>query len=219
MWIVLFKKEIYLLGRAKNGLLSILSLSLSALFLFYFGFEDRNSLDLLQISAARWIILFLMIHILVGQSVWEERESEAYRIVHSYLPKYLPFLIKSFSLFLVLMFLLILFNITLALFFVKYKLEWSLFLHGISYISPSLLALVFIGIILSYLSQSTRLKEMLLPVLQTPLSIPIFLFGLEGEKKAILQNTFQYKIFFILILFCLLYGALGALILELNIEE
>ncbi|MCX7999345.1 MAG: ABC transporter permease, partial [Leptospiraceae bacterium] len=79
MWLALLKKEIYLLGRAKNGLLSILSLCLSALFLFYFGFEDRNSLDVLQITATKWVILFLIIHTLVGQSIWEERESDAYR--------------------------------------------------------------------------------------------------------------------------------------------
>lgn len=219
MWIALIKKEIYLLGRAKNGLLSILSLSLSALFLSYFGFEDRNALDVLQIASVKWLILFLVVHVLVGQSVWEERESDAYRIVHAYLPKYLPYYVKSFFLFLVLFLVLIFLNIVFAIFFANYKLELNLFLHGLIYIAPSLLALVFIGIVLSYLSQSTRLKEMLLPILQTPTSIPIFLFGLEGEKKAILHNAFQDKIFFILLLFCLLYGALGALVMEIGMEE
>jgi heme exporter protein B len=219
MWIALLKKEINLLGRAKNGLLSILSLSLSMLFLFYFGLEGRGSLDTTHISGLKWAILFLLSYILIGQSVWEERESEAFRINHAHLPRFSPYLIKSLFLYFLLLGVMFFLNLLLALFFEKYGLERKFWEHGTFYLSPALLSLSFLGVTLSYLSQSTRLKEMLLPVLQTPMTVPVFLFGLDAERNAFLQDSFQSKSFWILCLFAILYGALGALVMEMELDE
>ncbi len=219
MWKALIKKEILLLGRAKNAVLSVLSLGLSMLFLFYFGLEGTENLSLSHILGLKWGILFLISYILVGQSVWEERESEAFRINHAHLPRFSLFLIKSIFLFFVLVLVLGFLQVLLVVFFEKYKLEKNFFLHGSIYLSLGLLSLSFLGVNLSYLSQSTRLKEMLLPVLLTPLTIPIFLFGLDAEKNAFFTNSFQEKSFLILCLFNILYGSLGALIMELELDE
>jgi heme exporter protein B len=60
---------------------------------------------------------------------------------------------------------------------------------------------------------------MLLPVLQTPMTVPVFLFGLDAERNAFLQNAFQEKSFLILCFFTILYGSLGALVMELELDE
>lgn len=219
MWKALLKKELSLLGRAKNGFLSVLSLSVSMLFLFYFGLEGTGSLSLAHISGLKWALLFLLSYVLIGQSVWEERESEAFRINHAHLPKYSSYFIKSIFLFFVLVGVLGFLKLLLAVFFEKYGLKSEYWLHGSVYLLPGLLSLSFLGVNLSYLSQSTRLKEMLLPVLQTPMTVPVFLFGLDAERNAFLQNAFQEKSFLILCFFTILYGSLGALVMELELDE
>lgn len=51
------------------------------------------------------------------------------------------------------------------------------------FLLPGVLCISFLGVVLSHISDSSRLKEILLPLLMIPFTIPILLFGMEAERK------------------------------------
>jgi heme exporter protein B len=219
MWLALLKKEIQLLGRAKNGILSLFSISLSMIFIFYYAIGDTLSESERDLVGLKWAICFLVSYILIGQSVWEERESGAYRVNRGILPPYSYYLVKSFMIFGVLFCLEFFMILILAVLFPKFTIQTKTILIGMIYLLPGSLSLSLLGVALSSLSQSTRLKEMLLPVLQTPLAIPIFLLGMDAEKNSFATGLIDYRAFAILFLFCIFYGSVGAFILELDMDD
>ena len=92
------------------------------------------------------------------------------------------------------------------------------FYYQFIFLIPSGLALSFLGITLSQLSNATRLKEIILPVLLIPLSIPVLLFGMESERNLILYSAGLFKPMVILFSFAIFYGSLGVLVQEISDE-
>lgn len=219
MWQALLKKEILLLGRAKNGILSLFSISLSMIFIFYYAIGDLLSESARDLVGLKWAVSFLVSYILIGQSVWEERESGAYRVNRGILPSYSYFLVKSFMIFFVIFILEIFILLVFGLLFSKSDLSLNSIQIGLAYLFPGTLGISFLGVTLSSLSQSTRLKEMLLPVLQTPLLIPVFLLGMDAEKSSLISGQIDMRVLVVLFLFCIFYGSVGAFVLELDMDD
>ncbi|MCB1178903.1 MAG: heme exporter protein CcmB, partial [Leptospiraceae bacterium] len=183
-----------------------------------YALGDTLSLSKIEPIGLKWAISFIVSYIIIGQSVWEERESGAYRILRGILPPYSYYIVKSLFIFLILVFLEIFIILLFSVFFKEILLNLQSFQIGLAYIVPGTLGISFLGVALSSLSQSTRLKEMLLPVLQTPLVVPVFLFGMNAEKNSTFSGIIDYKPILLLCFFSLFYGSLGAFILEMDTD-
>jgi heme exporter protein B len=213
----IFYKEFLIAGKAKNGLFSLLTLILAFIFIFHFSLERNNILVLDTLIGLKWAIIFLLSFIFIGQSIWEEREGGANRINSVYIPSWIYFLSKSFVIFL------ILFIINIFIIFLFYVFFSSMQINSFAdlfnqtvFLIPAGLSLSLLGVSLTQLSHATRLKEVILPVLLIPLSIPILLFGMEAERNLILFSGGYTKPLSILFAFSVFYGSLGVLIQELT---
>jgi heme exporter protein B len=210
-------KEFKIVGKAKNGFFSLLTLILAFIFIFHFSLEKNNPMNMESIIGIKWAIIFLLSFIFIGQSIWEEREGGALRINSVYVPASIFFLTKSLVVFLILFIVNILIIFLFYLFFSSMKISsFQDVYNQIIFLIPAGLSISFLGITLTQLSHATRLKEIILPVLLIPLSIPVLLFGMEAERNLILFTGNIGKPMVILIAFCVFYGALGILVQELT---
>lgn len=95
----LLHKEFLLLGKAINGILSVLVLITSIVFIFNYALEQTGRLDRQTLIGIKWSVLFLTSYVFIGQSAWEERESGGGRISSLFLPVWMRFLSKSLVVF------------------------------------------------------------------------------------------------------------------------
>jgi len=217
MIISLLHKELQLIGRGLHGILSMFVLSFTLLFLFHFSFEKESSLPIISLIGIKWSILFITSYVLIGQSTWEERESGAGQIVQIFVPSWMIFLVKSFVVWIFLGLVLGLVSLGMNLMFINFS-TISLSNH-LLFLLPGSLSLAFLGVSLGSIAASTRMKEVILPLLLIPFSIPIFLFGLKSEFRYIGDVTTLNQSLLLMIFFCFFYGGLGALFQELQSEN
>jgi heme exporter protein B len=215
----LLLKEITLIGRAKNGFLSMIVLMLCMVFIFHFSMEKESNLRMEELIGLKWSIIFILSFVFMGQSNWEEREGGAFRINRLYVPFYYYFLTKSIVLWFILVLLEIFLIIVFSLFFKEFTFSLSTFYHQLILLVPATLSLSFLGNSLSQLSFATRLKEVVLPLLLIPLSIPLLIFGIEAERKLIFSDAELLTSAGILIALAVIYGSIGILSEEITKED
>ncbi|HRG47220.1 MAG TPA: heme exporter protein CcmB [Leptospiraceae bacterium] len=216
MFKYLLLKEFQLIGRAKNGLLSLISLLMAFLFIFHYSLENSGKLDINSIVGLKWAGIFLLAFILISQVTYEERESGAYRITRLYIPSHLEFLAKSFVLFFLLFLVEIFLLLLLFLFFENLHFASENLLGQFLYFIPGTLSLSFLGVTLSQMSFATRLKEVVLPILLIPLSIPVLIAGMEAERKYFSKGEVNTSSLIVLFAFSVLYLSLGLLLREVG---
>jgi len=217
LFLTILNKEIKLLSRSASGFISMAVLSFTILFIFYFSIEKNQILNSNSLSGIKWAIVFIVSFVLIGQSSWEERETGAHRITKLFVPSWILFLVKSFAVWIMLIIIEILIVFTMVLFFQNSKLEQIL--PQLIFIIPGSLSLSFMGVSLANISNAARMKEIILPLLMIPFSIPLFLYGLNAEYRYMKNpETLIYSIF-LLIFFCFFYGGIGALFQEVLSED
>lgn len=219
MWAKLIYKELLLIGRAKNGILSMLVLVLSMIFIFHYSLEKNGKLDEISLIGLKWAIVFIVSFVLISQSNWEERESGAFRINKAHLSPGLIFLGKSLAVFAIQIFVELFIILLFSIFFEKFELSIENLKGNLIFLFPSTLSLSFLGIALGGLTHSTRLKEILLPVLLIPLSLPVMLFGMEAERKFLWDKKDFIFSMALIISLAVFYGALGIFIQEVFNED
>lgn len=216
----LLHKEFLLLGRAVNGILSILVLITSIVFIFNYALEQTGKLDRQTLIGIKWSVLFLTSYVFIGQSSWEERENGGGRISSLFLPIWMRFLAKSLAVFSGLTIAAVYLMILLSVFFQTFPLGWRDLTVNLIFLLPGVLCISFLGVALSHISDSSRLKEILLPLLMIPFTIPILLFGMEAERKLERMPVFDpIPGIAILFSFCIFYAGIGILLLELSGDE
>jgi heme exporter protein B len=211
-------KEFQLIGRAKNGILSLISLLMAFLFIFHYSLEHSGKLDVSAIIGLKWAGIFLLAFILISQVTYEERESGAYRITRLFVPSHLEFLAKSIVLFVLLFFVEIFLLLLLFLFFENLHFESGKLIGQFLYFIPGTLSLSFLGVSLSQMSFATRLKEVVLPILLIPLSIPVLIAGMDAERKYFSAEKVDTSSLIVLFSFSVLYLSLGLLLREMGEE-
>ena len=214
MIFALIKKELQLIGRSSSGIVSVLVLIFSFVFIFHYAIEEYLTKDLPGLEffyiGMKWAFLFIISFIFIGQSVWEEREGGAIHINEMYLQPYVVFLVKSIVIFTVLFILSFFLQGIFYLFFEHYQLNYSVMQSHIIFMGPALLALSFLGVMLGLISISSRMKEIILPLLLIPFSIPVFMFGLGAEKQYLVKPEDFLVSFIILTALSVFYGAMGS---------
>lgn len=216
MFYQLIKKEFILARRSLAGLVSLFSLLIAFVFLFHYAMEKNSPMDLDAILGVKWTSVFILTFILVSQSVFEEREDGALDAIKPIVPAYLNHLTKCTGLFIVLISVECIYVLLLIIFFPS--AEKSSFLSQILFLFPASFSIISLGVFLSIFSSETRFKEILLPVLLIPLSLPVFSFGIEAERRYSESGRF-WEGFLLLSFFALFYFSLGALFLESGITE
>lgn len=216
----LLKKEARLLGRASNGILSLIVLVSAMVFLFHYALERNGTMDGIALIGLKWSILFVASFVLVGQFTWEEREAGGGTASRLFLSPWILYVSKSVLVFVALSGTALYLLGVFALFFKAFPLEWAAFEKQLVFFLPGLLCISFLGVCLSHISLSSRLKEILLPLLLVPLSIPVFLYGMEAERKFAVQ-PFSSLIgsFGLLFAFAIFYGSMGALLVEMTSDD
>jgi len=217
--IEILRKEILLIGKAKNGIFSMFVLLVCLMFIFHYSEERTSKMDLNSLLGLKWAIMFMVSFVLIGQSAWEERESGAMRINQVYLSGTVFFLCKAIVLFFAILLVAVLEILMFSFFFDSFSIDLNFFIGNILFFSLGLCSLSFLGVSLSIVSFATRLKEMVLPLLLIPFSIPIVLFGMEAERKFIFQKGDTAFSVIIMVSLVFLYSALGILLQEISVEN
>lgn len=211
----LFKKEFNLLVRSPTGFVSVLALSLSLIFLFFHGFEKPIPLNERGARAIKWAILFLLNFVFIGQSLWEEREAGAWEVSKSQISITLLYFSKMFSVW-CLGSISLCFTVATILVFFQNALAQNFFWEWV-FISLGSFPLVALGVALGILSFETRSKEILLPLLQIPFSIPIFLLAREAEEQFFSKGNAEG--IFLLLSLGFVYFGLSAFLLEIIVKK
>lgn len=207
----LIQKELLLIGRAKNGFLSMLVLMFCMVFIFHFSMEKDSTLSIEKLIGLKWAIIFLLSFVYLGQSNWEERESGAYKVNQLYVSFSLYFIIKSIVIWMVLSFLEVILILLFCLFFKEFSFSTTTFIQNLILLLPATLSLSFLGNTLSQISFTTRLKEIVLPMLMIPLSLPLLIFGMEAERKYIVHISELNISLGIQLGLCVFYASIGVL--------
>ncbi|HNO25949.1 MAG TPA: heme exporter protein CcmB, partial [Leptospiraceae bacterium] len=166
----LLRKELLLLFRAQNGLISMVSLILSFVYIFHFVFEKDFFLERNTIAGIRWSLIYLLSFIYISQSSWEEREGGADRIGSGMISGTYIYLAKTLSSFSALTLSSLVLNLACIFLFEKSSMSFNEFIMQYALLFPGMLSVAAIGVCISRISEATRLKEIIIPVLQIPLS-------------------------------------------------
>jgi heme exporter protein B len=210
----LFIKELLLLGSAKNRILSFLILLLSMLFIYHFSLERNSNLNVESLIGIKWSSIFILSYILIGQMTEDETESEAYKITRLSIPIGLEFIVKSILVFFGLVLIFIFQSLVIGILFESGSKILSNFFLVLFLSVPGLLSLSFLGVLLSDLSFETKKKELLLPVLLIPLSIPVLLMSISAEMKFFGNGELHLSSLILLFSFSILYLSLGLIFKE-----
>jgi heme exporter protein B len=82
------------------------------------------------------------------------------------------------------------------------------------------LAIAGVGTILSTISSNTRMKEVMLPVLQIPVTVPVIIAAVESTRQVLAEETRQISSWlYILAGFTIVYLTLSYLLFEFAVEE
>jgi heme exporter protein B len=82
------------------------------------------------------------------------------------------------------------------------------------------IAIAGVGTILSTISSNTRMKEVMLPVLQIPLTVPVIIAAVESTREVLNEETRQISSWlYILAGFTIVYLTLSYLLFEFAVEE
>jgi heme exporter protein B len=170
--------------------------------------EGKNLMGLLLIS------LFFMVSMMTARALGREKESGAFRILlMSGMDRTSYFIsrvvVKSSMIMIMLLVYSVLYNVLL----VGTSQFFRLTGHTLLFLLPCTINLVLLGEIVSILSGANRIREIVLPILFFPLSLPIFI--VYSGSSAVLEgraNPFEYTL--VLLSLILVYAGVGALFFQ-----
>jgi|GEM_PF-1060671 len=205
------RKDFLLLLHSPIPIVSLFTVSLTVILIFFISLEKPFPLPLAGVRSISWCLVFLLNFILVGQALYEERELGAIQINRSSYGMTTIFISK-----LVVLWVgesLVIFGIQLvtAILFQEQSLENSL--RSFCILTLGSIPLLSLGIAFGLVSAEARYQELVLPLLQIPLSLPVFFLGRETEFR-VLQRGDLYGLFLFLSLI-VFYTALCLVLLEI----
>jgi heme exporter protein B len=215
----LFIKDIVIEMRTKESVLSMMMFGLLVLVVFYFAFVPAGSERALIAPGTLWVALSFAGIIGLNRSLTMELDNDCLQgLLLAPLSRgdlYLAKVASNFA------FMLMSELVILPLFVVFNNLSFDLrflYITGVSILGA--IGFTAIGTILSMISSNTRMRDVMLPILQIPLTLPVILSAVEATSM-ILDDSYQGISAWLSLLggFSIVYLIASYLVFEYVVEE
>jgi len=212
-------KDIVIEMRSKESISSMLMFGILVLVIFMFAFES-SSIDKAMIAPGTLWVAFSFAAILgLNRSLAMEIDNDCIQgLLLAPLGRGELYLGKVASNFI---FMMIAELIVLPAFVILNNLSFNLkFLEVAAVACIGTLGIAAVGTILSTISANTRMKEVMLPILQIPLTVPVVIASVEATGEILASDTPEISTWLsILAGFSIVYLTVSYLVFEFTVEE
>jgi heme exporter protein B len=212
-------KDIAIELRSKESLAAMIMFGVLVLVVFNFAFESTGLDKAIVAPGTLWVAISFAAILGLNRSFAMETDNDCLQgLLLAPLSRGELYLGKVASNFI---FMLIAELIILPLFVIFNGFNFDLkFLEVAAIACLGTLAIAGVGTILSTISSNTRMKEVMLPVLQIPLTVPVILSAVESTRQVLTEETRQISSWlYILGGFTIVYLTLSYLLFEFAVEE
>jgi heme exporter protein B len=217
VWMV-FRKDVRVEWRGRQGVPVMVVFSLLVVFLFNFALQLSPQLQSGLASGLLWVTLAFAATLGLNRSAALERENNALEgLMLAPVDRSAIFFGKALSNLVFTLLVAVILMPLISLLFRQNLLQPALFLVVLLGTG----AYTSLGTILSALSIQTRTRDVLLPVLLYPLALPILIAAVEASRGIISgQPLAELRSWFYLLLGCgILFTAAGLLLFDTILEE
>ena len=212
-------KDIVIEMRSKESISSMLMFGILVLVVFIFAFESRG-LDKSMVGPGELWVAFSFAAILgLNRSLAMEIDNDCLQgLLLAPLGRgelYLGKVASNFA------FMMIAELVVLPVFFLLNNLTFDLRFLGIAGVAIlGTLGIAAVGTILSTISANTRMKEVMLPILQIPLTVPVVIAAVEATSQILNNDKPEISAWLtILAGFSIVYLTVSYLVFEFAVEE
>src|SRR5689334_9687233 len=183
-------KDVAIEMRSKEALASMIMFGVLVLVVFNFAFESTGLDKALVAPGTLWVAISFAAILGLNRSFAMETDNECLQgLLLAPLSRNELYLAKVTSNFI---FMMIAEAIILPLFVIFNGFNFDAKFFEVAAIALlGTLAIAGVGTILSTISSSTRMKEVMLPVLQIPLTFPVILAAVESTRKVLSEEAAQ----------------------------
>jgi heme exporter protein B len=212
-------KDVAIELRSKESLASMIMFAVLVLVVFNFAFESTGLDKTLVAPGTLWVAISFAAILGLNRSFAMETDNDCLQgLLLAPLSRGDLYVGKVASNFI---FMLIAELIILPLFVIFNGFNFDLkFLEVVAIAFLGTLPIAGVGTILSTISSNTRMKEVMLPVLQIPLTVPVIISAVESTRQVLAEETRQISSWlYILGGFTIVYLTLSYLLFEFAVEE
>jgi heme exporter protein B len=212
-------KDIAVELRSKESLASMIMFAALVLVIFNFTFESTGLDKALIAPGSLWVAISFAAILGLNRSFAMETDNDCLQgLLLAPLSRGELYVGKVISNFI---FMMIAELIILPLFVIFNGLNFDMkFIEVAGIAGLGTIAIAGVGTILSTISSNTRMKEVMLPVLQIPLTVPVIISAVESTRQVLTDEVRQISSWlYILAGFTIVYLTLSYLLFEFAVEE
>jgi heme exporter protein B len=212
-------KDIVIEMRSKESLSSMTMFGVLVLVIFNFAFEPSSLERALIAPGTLWVAISFAAILGLNRSLAMEVDNDCLQgLLLAPLSRgdiYLGKVASNFT------FMIIAELVILPVFVIFNNLKFNLqFLEIAAIACLATLAIASIGTILSTISANTRMKEVMLPVLQIPLTVPVVIAAVDATGRVLTGETAEISSWLYLLAgFSIVYLTVSYLVFEFAVEE
>jgi heme exporter protein B len=212
-------KDVVIEMRSKEAITSMLMFGILVLVIFMFAFESTSLASTLIAPGTLWVAFTFAGILGLNRSLAMEIDNDCLQgLLLAPLGRgelYLGKVASNFT------FMMIAELIMLPIFIMFYNLRFDLKFLGIAGVAClGTLGMAAVGTILSTISANTRMKEVMLPILQIPLTVPVVIASVEATRQIMTAPRPQISAWLsILGGFSIVYLTVSYLVFEFVVEE
>jgi ABC-type transport system involved in cytochrome c biogenesis permease component len=224
LWICI-KWEIKIQLRSLQIILMLFFFSLSLTVIYHYSLRSDIFLDEKNYYGLFLLSIFFMVILLSGRGLQREKEAGFYKIIlMSPIPRWILYISKILTKSIIIMLIILMYQNIYKILLIGqiYLFKNDFFIIFLFY--PCIINLLAIGEIVSLLSSGNRMKELILPAIFFPLSIPIFILYStiinEVTQIEITWKFFLTRNFVLPVVLSIIYVLVGILFFNfLSVEE
>lgn len=212
-------KDIVIEMRSKESISSMLMFGILVLVIFLFAFESRGLEKGMVGPGELWVAYSFAAILGLNRSLAMELDNDCLQgLLLAPLGRgelYIGKVASNFA------FMMIAELVVLPVFFILNNLNFDRRFFGIAGVSVlGTLGIAAVGTILSTISGNTRMKEVMLPILQIPLTVPVVIAAVEATSQIMNNDTPEISAWLtILAGFSIVYLTVSYLVFEFAVEE
>ncbi len=212
-------KDIVIEMRSKESLSSTTMFGVLVLVIFNFAFEPSSLERALIAPGTLWVAISFAAILGLNRSLAMEIDNDCLQgLLLAPLSRgdiYLGKVASNFT------FMIIAELVILPVFVIFNNLKFNVqFLEIAAIAALATLAIASVGTILSTISASTRMKEVMLPVLQIPLTVPVVIAAVDATGRVLTGETAEISSWLYLLAgFSIVYLTVSYLVFEFAVEE